>query len=268
MKNINFYLLLLLIPFIYGCSTNKLITKKNAFFEFNELSSNSGTEGYNIVEIMPQKSFWAQIIEKSDNIIIIPKSTENCCITISTTKVDNDDKINSSYIDLIGKKYYPDTRLTVKNASSFNYYDIKFGLQALTIPLKFRRSVGNDTVNPPSVEAGFNVGFAPGWKFTKNIYKQSKNYLGKNTTQIAIALGPHFGIGATDLKKISNAPGLLSDRKRPTFTLGGYFLFGFNNINIGFAIGKDYILGEGRKNWVYQGETWTGIIISLDILKF
>ena len=107
-------------------------------------------------------------------------------------------------IDLIKKYYYPELLLIEDTRkSSFKYYDIKFGLQALTIPLKFRNSVGNDTINPPIVETAINIGFAPGWKFTKNIYKPSKNYLGKNTTQIAIAIGPHFGLGTADLKKNS-----------------------------------------------------------------
>ena len=33
-------------------------------------------------------------------------------------------------------------------------------------------------------------------------------------------------------------------------------------------MGTDYVLGTGRENWVYQGKMWTGIILSLDILKF
>ena len=263
----NHLILLLIVTFIFSsCSTAKLITKNNTFFYLNEDTNRIEGSTYSIKRIEHDSNFKASITEKSDYIIITPNKKdlkENYCdTTIKGKDID-------ARLDLIKKYYYPELLLIEDTRkSSFKYYDIKFGLQALTIPLKFRNSVGNDTINPPIVETGINIGFAPGWKFTKNIYKPSKNYLGKNTTQIAIAIGPHFGLGTADLKKSSNSPGLLSDRKSPTFTWGGYFLFGFNNINLGLAFGTDYVLGTGRSNWVYQGKIWTGIMLSLDILKF
>jgi hypothetical protein len=266
MKNIFSYIIALAVVTISSCSTSKLVSKKNKFFELKEIQTEGGST-YSVLELQPTSSFKADVSEKTDYIVITPKSKNITYDTLATIIIDPE-KVSSAYIDLIAKKYFPEIKNQQLNISRLNYYDIKFGLQALTIPLKFRKSVGNDTLNPPNVETGVNVGFAPGWKFTKNIYKTSKNYLGKNTTQVAIAIGPHFGVGTADLKKASTAPGLLSDRKRPTFTYGGYLLLGFNNINLGFAFGKDYVIGTGKTNWIYQGKTWTGIIVSLDILKY
>jgi hypothetical protein len=99
------------------------------------------------------------------------------------------------------------------------------------------------------------------------VYRTTRNNLGKNTTQYAIAVGPHFGLGAVDLNNKSNASGLPSNRKRPIFTYGGYFLVGINNLNAGIAVGWDNVLGTGKKNWVYQGEMWTGIMGSPNIIK-
>lgn len=247
---------------LLSCSPNKLVSKGNTFYELQETVTGVGST-FHIIEKKANHSFRAEIEETSDQIIIKPKCTPS--VAIISSQAGDPAKIN---LKLVGKYYFSETDSRFTKIKSFTYYDIKFGLQALSIPLKLRKSVGDDVLNPPTVETGFTVGFAPGWKFTRNTYSSSKNYLGKNISQFAIAIGSHFGVGASDLKKASNAPGLVSDRKAAMFTCGGFLLFGFNNINLGIGIGKDYVLGEGRKNWVYQGETWTGVIISLDILKF
>lgn len=260
-------LMIVLCLALSSCSSKKLIPKYQEFYKVEDKSNAESGTVLKLIAYKNTKPFVANIEEKTDFIVIAPKEIENLNlevtkdITISPEKVD-------LYLDMAGKYYFPGKGLDVLDSKSFKYFDIKFGLQALTVPLKFRRSVGNDTINPPNVETGVNIGFAPGWKFTKNIFKSSKNFVGKNTTQFSIAVGPHFGLGTTDLKKTTNAPGLLSDRKVPTLTSGCFVLFGFNNINIGLALGKDYVIGKGHDNWIYQGKTWTGIIVSLDVIKY
>ncbi|MES2062447.1 MAG: hypothetical protein V4456_11040 [Bacteroidota bacterium] len=76
------------------------------------------------------------------------------------------------------------------------------------------------------------------------------------------------GLGAAQLKAATNAPGLKPDRQSGMFTYGAVILVGFNNINIGYAIGKDNVFGSAGQYWVYQHKTWQGIILSLDVLKF
>lgn len=256
------------LAILSSCSSKKLVSKKNKFYHVHSerVSENDAPEYY-ITEQITDACFYADIEEKTDYINIIIKPKDEPELTASEPKRIEPDNVDP-YIPLLRKYYYSESDTGFNPRKSFIYYDVKFGLQALTVPLKFRKGVGNDTINPPNVETGFNVGFAPGWKFTMNIYKPTKNYLGKNTTYLAVAIGPHVGLGATDLKKDGNAPGLLSNRKSPMLTYGLYAMLGFNNINVGYAWGKDYVTGTGADHWVYQGKSWHGVIVSLDILKF
>lgn len=167
-----------------------------------------------------------------------------------------------------------DTYYAVENkydtvATSLRYFDSKFGLQTLTIPLKFRKALPQDPVMfPKQVETGVNLGFAPGWKFTYNVYKPNKNLFDKYLSQYSFTTGVLFGLGATDLKGATNAPGLIGDRKAPLFSYGFYGMLGVHNINFGLAWGKDKVMGEGKENWVYQNEPWWGVFVALDLIKF
>lgn len=246
--------------------SKKYISSKNHFYAVKEITQSDGSQQHCIIEYKPKKCFFGTADAKTDYILIksdnMPDLDSISGITLKPGEV------TASYIDKIDLYYYPENRDFTKPKKSLQYFDTKFGVQTLTIPLKFRRSVGNDLVNPKTVETSFNVGLAPGIKFAANFYTKDKNYLGTNNTQIALTAGPHFGIGSAALKSASNAPNLISDRTAPMFSYGGYIVLGFNNINIGFAIGEDFIMGTGKDNWVYQGKTWTGLIIALDVIKF
>lgn len=155
----------------------------------------------------------------------------------------------------------------VKYYKCFLYKDWKFALQTMTIPLKFRRALDDGTKYPKQVETGVNMGFAPVIKYTLNVYRPVEKMMGRSLNQYSLNVGAILNVGATDLKPTSNAPGLISERKAPVFTYGTFLLLGVNNINFGYAVGWDAIIGEGRSNWVYQNKLWHGVIIALDIVK-
>jgi hypothetical protein len=91
--------------------------------------------------------------------------------------------------------------------------------------------------------------------------------LGNSLTNYSVTIGGLLGIGASDLKTKTNAPGLLSDRKSAVFTYGGMVLFGLNSIGIGYAFGFDNVMGTGSKNWVYQNKIWHAITVSVDLIR-
>ena len=150
---------------------------------------------------------------------------------------------------------------------TLKFYYGKFALSAMTIPLKYRRGIGNDSINPPTFETGFNINFAPAYRLNWSFHNPSKKLFGNELTNYSITLGGLLGIGATDLKTKSNSPGLLSDRKSAVLSYGGIVLFGFNSIGVGYSIGWDAVLGEGSNYWVYQNKVWHGLTISVDIIK-
>jgi len=162
--------------------------------------------------------------------------------------------------------YFPEND-KVATTNSLKYGDGKFGLQALTIPLKFRNGIGDGTKNPPLVETGVNINFAPFYKLNYNVFNPDKKFMGKPLATYSISTGALLGLGSADLKAATNSPGLISDRKSGMFTYGTFLMFGVNNINFGYAIGWDNVLGQGSSHWVYQGKMWQGIVIAFDVIK-
>ncbi|MNY23850.1 hypothetical protein D3C86_1575330 [compost metagenome] len=117
------------------------------------------------------------------------------------------------------------------------------------------------------METGVNIGFAPVLKWNLNIFNPIKKTMGKTLNSYSINTGLLLNLGATDLSNTGNAPGLETNRKSATFSYGGFVLFGINNINFGYALGWDKVLGSGGSYWIYQNKPWQGIVISLDIIK-
>lgn len=155
----------------------------------------------------------------------------------------------------------------MKEKRNFKFIEQKFGIQGMAIPLKFRGKIDHPSL-PATVENNFNIGLALAHKTTLNVYRGSKNFLGKTTTQWSFTPGAGFGFGSTTLDPASTAPGISAKRNAGMFSLGLFAMLGINNINFGYAIGWDYAMGEGRKEWVYGGKMWQGITIALDIVKF
>jgi hypothetical protein len=50
-------------------------------------------------------------------------------------------------------------------------------------------------------------------------------------------------------------------------SIGEAIVFGFNNINLGYAFGWDNATGPSASSWIYKGKMWHGIILSLDLIK-
>lgn len=128
--------------------------------------------------------------------------------------------------------------------SSTKYTDAKFVLQAIAIPLKFRKGI--DTI-PYQTETGVNIGFGVGIKLARNWYNSKKTFIGQKTNQLSVTPGLLFGIGGVAVKAKVNAPAILKDSTEPVFSYGFLFLLGFNNVNLGFAVGKDESLKDAGK---------------------
>jgi hypothetical protein len=150
---------------------------------------------------------------------------------------------------------------------SFIYSDWKFALQTLTIPFKFRKAIDDVIIIPNQVESSINIGFAPVMKYNINVFNPGNKIMGKSLNQYSINTGLILNLGATDLNSTTNAPELKANRKASMFTYGTFIMIGINNINFGYAIGCDKVIGEGHSNWVYQGKIWSGIIIALNIIS-
>lgn len=221
---------------------------------------------YQFVTSTPNAPFMATISDKGDYLIITPGGgaafTDAAIPTTAPTGVK---------FDNLNRMYFPETQLVVGGPYRFRYFDTKPVLQALSIPLKIRPRLTSEALQdsfPSQAETSFNVGVSFGWKFTHNVYNARKNIFGQNTNRFSLAPGVFLGTGAVDLKKANTrGPAIDFERKAALITTGGFFMLGFNNINIGYAIGADFATGMKSEQWLYQGKIWHGIIFAIDLLK-
>ncbi|WP_295801105.1 hypothetical protein [Mucilaginibacter sp.] len=252
---------------IMSCGETKTLTSGNYLFRYkdnhiaNTIDSTIKDSLYIYQLSKPLKS---KIDDKTTYQVI--KTNPTIKDTVKTIKFPRPlpDKVK-----LNGVVYTPEVDIEPagKYFRSLTYFDTKFALQALTIPLKFRNQIGDGSKYPSQVETGVNIGFAPTIKFNYNVFNPIKKTMGKLLNTYSINTGILLNLGSTALKAATNAPGLPVDRTSATFTYGTFVLFGINNINFGYAVGLDNVLGDGHKYWVYQNKLWQGIVISLDIVK-
>jgi len=178
--------------------------------------------------------------------------------------------------ELQGQQYFPETDLIDRSHSGDKsrkllYRDSKPVLQALTIPIKIRPKLTNTSFNdsfPQQAESGINVDVAFGWKFNLlNVYNGKNRVFGQSTNTWSVTPGVFLGLGTTDLSATTTRPVIEFERNAATISTGGFIMFGFNNINIGAAIGFDHATGQDNKLWVYQDKRWYGLILGLDLVK-
>ncbi|MEO2051920.1 MAG: hypothetical protein ABGX00_09125 [Allomuricauda sp.] len=226
-------------------------------------NGNNIQDQYEVYEVT--KPFKTEIVDKTDYLTLKKKELKDYTELVKSVPV----KPVLEKIDLKGAFYTSENSLDEFDCfqQNFSYTETKLALQTLSIPLKFRREINDGTSIPNQVETGVNVGFAPVIKYTFNKFDPHRKIMGKTKNQYSINSGILLNLGATDLKGASNAPGIAIDRKAATFTYGTFLMFGVNNINFGYAIGWDTVIGDGASNWVYQNRLWQGLIVALDIIK-
>ncbi len=187
---------------------------------------------------------------------------------------DDDDEIEDFFYPLLMDT---DNKQLIKNklyrSNFFKYRDIRPVVQAITIPFKFRFKV-NDNF-PSTASADFSVGLAGGYKFTN--YRYRKYYVKKPTgkyaeyndytSQWVFSPGIFLAPTVVDLDSLHTNGKVSSDRSVVGLTGGAFFVAGYNNFNLGFALGIDKTFGSGPSAWIYSGKPWLGIILSVDIFK-
>lgn len=232
---------------------------------------NKGGAGVDeLYKLEPDKEIRATITENSDYIIVKPELPDGEDFGQGTL-IKNESLPAGWRTENTGSLYYPETKHdpTAEDAH-FRYSELKHGIQAMSILLKFRGNIPQDAVPriPPQVETGTSFGLAYGFKHSWNSYDANKNVWGKHVSNFSITAGPMIGGAATDLKAASNAPGLNGDRKSALISYGGFVMLGTGPLNIGYALGADRVLGYGASKWVYNGKIWHGVIVGLNIITF
>lgn len=155
---------------------------------------------------------------------------------------------------------------------SISFTEIKLVFQALTIPFKFRSEYKDADPNPekslpPTVETGSSFAFSGGYKFTLGKVKTEKDFFGSYNRNLSLTLGGLVGFTTAELNSKNTTTSHSITKKQIAQSLGLFASLGYNNINIGYAIGRDYPIGDNATEWKYYDEWWHGIIVGIDIFK-
>jgi hypothetical protein len=164
------------------------------------------------------------------------------------------------------------------DSTHFRYRQWRVYVQAMAIPLKFRRPVEASLAQGATparaavhaqVETGPSIALAPGFKHSWHRYRGTKNALGFTTSSFSLSAGALLGLGVVDINAKSTQ-GRIPDTdasRNAIIPVGAHFVVGFNNLNAGVAGGWDIITGPNRSAWNYHGKFWTGVIVGIDIIK-
>ena len=260
--------ILICLCFLSSCLNEKRICGDNRIYSVSKMGDSCFS--HNI-----RKTKNCEIIDNGQYLIIknIAEGvidTTNIPTNIDANKVES--PITGWRLESPPNYYFPESKFIDANKeNTFRYYDGKIILQALTIPLKIRPSLRNIALKdsfPGTVETGTTFGLSFGYKLNYNVYKANKNILGQNTNRWSLSTGIVLGSGGVDLKKANTRnPQIAFERKAAIVSPGVFFMFGFNSVNVGYMLGKDYATGIGRKEWLYQGKSFHGLIVAIDLIK-
>ncbi|GAB3048587.1 hypothetical protein [Spirosoma pulveris] len=282
-----------LLTLMMSCGTSKRVYTGNRLYRVAQVTSAAGVTTKELEIFESDKPAETSFMDKSDHLLFsaIPSNFKpQIQVIIPTNKeIDYTQFLPSSTAVPVGVQSYGKPFYTVSDLDSnpkkvFQYGDGKFVLQAINVTLKIRPKSQRDisyypatyTASqiqaaidsfPTQAEAGINLGLAFGYKFNYNRFRVVKDAFGRNTNQFSVAPAVMLGTGVTDITSTNTRILRLVSRKEPFFSFGGVVMIGFNNINIGYATGWDWAIGEHGDRWIYSGKRWNGIVIALDVIK-
>ena len=257
-----------------SCKSNKkIILKNNTVYQYIKNPNIQNDEPGKVIEYKTTKRLRTKITDKTTYY-----SLDDIKEDLGLTKVDSlwlDEEDSKKYASRDSQFYTHETSTLLDSnyqkgekfsPKGFSYLSSDFVLSAMTTALKYRNGIGNELINPPTVETGFNVNFAPGFRLNRTTFNPTRKFLGRNIHNYSLTAVGLFGIGATGLNQ-ANAPSILSNRNKTMITGGFGILLAVNEIGIGYTFGWDHIPNNNNINWIYQGQMWQGVSIKIDLIK-
>lgn len=271
MKKIIFMGLTALIAIhLSSCKGNKYLVKNNVIYR-HEFTTGPAARSSIIHKYKVNKKTAVEIADNDKYVVIKTNASLVANITeITTAGYPIRMTLEPSWRDDLTTEYYYSESKDPSQRNYLKYLDGKTVFQAASIPIKIRSSVGKKADGnylASTTETGFTVGFLGGYRFALNKFNGKKNFASLTTQRLSITPGVFLATGAADLSATSTSPAITYSRKAPMLTFGGTVVFGFNNINLGYAFGFDNAMGSSASSWRYQGKLWNGIILSLDLIK-
>jgi hypothetical protein len=155
---------------------------------------------------------------------------------------------------------------------SFKLSDIKklklyrntFDIDVLTVPFKIRPSVQGF---PEQLTANFDAALYIGRR--RDNYEisnvRSKGGSKLQLTGVGYGYGGFIGLGSVTMNPFVTNQAI--DYEYDGFVVNGGFagIYDAKKFNIGLAIGADFLVDKNRRNWIYQGKPWLGVLFGINL---
>ena len=152
------------------------------------------------------------------------------------------------------------------NKVNHTFYKPSFDADIITIPLKFRPSVGEI---PNQLITTFNGAFFGGYRIDEykinykrtplNIYKQYTKHFG-------YSFGMFLGLGNSLINPwVLNDSSINFEYEGVALTTGVAASVASDKLTFGVSFGFDYLLDRYRQLWIYQGRPCIGFTLGLDL---
>jgi hypothetical protein len=203
-------------------------------------------------------------------VIKLSGDAESHMIDIDIPQIENDIP-EQAFFPLSPKERREYATLTRKQTDGkFIVWQYQQAFQALTVPVQFRPRLNEFT--PATASGNFNIGV--GWvhKFTRVTYRKfelggSKNFSSNVLNNFSISPGIFIAPSVISLTSANTNGNVKNNMSVLGSTAGILGVVGYNNLNMGLAVGFDKTYGALDKTWIYNGNLWIGLVFSIDFLK-
>jgi hypothetical protein len=139
-----------------------------------------------------------------------------------------------------------------------------FDLDVLTILFKYRPSVKGF---PNQFTTHLNGAAYMGYRTDvfKIRYSKKPLYYKRHIEHYGYSFGGFLGMGATAMNPWVTSGNITDEYDGFVITKGAALNVAVNAFTFGVAIGWDHLMDSNRKFWIYQGKTWLGLTLGLNL---
>lgn len=217
---------------LHGCK----VLQESSKYEFNEGSYKVKT---------PAHSGKAYVVVNEDSVKVYP---------INTPLFDSTKLIELAFPH----------KTTIPVAGRYLFLTNSFDLDVLTILFKYRPSVKGF---PNQFTTHLNGAAYVGYRTDAFRIRYSKRplYHKRHIEHYGYSFGGFLGIGATAMNPWVTGGNITDEYDGFVITKGVALNIAVNTFTFGVAVGWDHLTDSNRKFWIYQGKTWMGITLGLNL---
>ncbi|MFI5204428.1 MAG: hypothetical protein ACHQF2_08015 [Flavobacteriales bacterium] len=146
-----------------------------------------------------------------------------------------------------------------------NYRRRSFDFDFLTIPFKYRPSIGSF---PNQFNTNLSGALYMGFRndIYHLVYRQTPlNKYQKRLTRYGFSIGLFTGIGGTAMNPWVTNNQVFSEYDGVVWMKGVSGIFAVDNFALGFCVGWDDLLDPNRQYWIYEQKAWLGLAFGISI---